>query len=197
MYLTEAVPMLYLASCTQCPIPCNVTSTDFRPSRRSTHMFHRLIWSLWVCWWTRLAGGSPRSSCNSNVATWTWSFRILSIALQMVRWLCPTSFENPLFHSSHKLFVLEPPSRVMVCTFHIDGANMGGLWRMQIGGIVPSGRCGDCIWRQDPETYVLSKYCCNGSNPSGDKSFPWLRPLLARKHPTEEFHVPLLAVTLY
>ena len=67
---------------------------------------------------------------------------MLSMALQIVGRECPTSLEKPLFHPSHILLVLEPPSMVMLCTFHMDGGNVGGLRRIRKGGKVTSGRCG-------------------------------------------------------
>ena len=51
---------------------------------------------------------------------------MLSMALHMVGCACPTSFAKALFHPSHMLLVLDPPSRAMELTFHMGGGYIGG-----------------------------------------------------------------------
>ena len=90
----------------------------------------------------RFAGVSPSRSRSRAVATWAWSFRMLSMAHQMVGSACPTSFAKALFHPSHMLLVLDPPSRVMELTFHMGGGYIEGMRRILSGGMDPSGCCG-------------------------------------------------------
>jgi len=108
-HITKNVSKLYFANRTKSPMPCSVTHV-LKINLELTHLTAKMLG-----WWFITLSG------NSNVSTWAWSFRTLTIALQMVGWLCPTSLENSLFHPSHILFILEPPSRVMVFTFHING----------------------------------------------------------------------------
>ena len=94
-------------------MPKSTSGTVLMLSRLSVHSLRSFDWNLWVCCLTRSAGGSLHRSSSRAVATWAWSVRMLSMALQMVGCACPTSFSMALFHPSHMLLVLDPPSRVM------------------------------------------------------------------------------------
>ena len=73
-------------------MPLSTSGTVLLLSRLSVHSLCSFDWSLWVWRLTHFAGGSPSRSRSRAVATWAWSFRMLSMAHQTVGSACPTSF---------------------------------------------------------------------------------------------------------
>jgi len=145
----------------------SVALTLFKPSRRSRHSFCRRC-----CWWCterlmRFAGGWPRTSCSSAVATSVWSCCSAPSRTHSEGCRCPTMFAKAWFQPSHTLFVRSRLANVASWTFHTVGGNKGGVRRA-----CRSSRRLSVLGtrRRTPLTYAASKYasnCCNSATSSG------------------------------